>query len=339
MMGLIKPTQGSVRDLRGVDRRGRAGAGPGRCVHRRPRPAAAPLGSRQPATVLGGDRAPRAPMPTSTPRSRSPGSVTSDRTTRQDLQPRHEAAAGDRAGHARASPNCSCSTSPPTASTRRRSLRCARCCSATPSHRADGGRVESPAGRGRTDLHARRRHAQGPPGRGRFGQLRSRAPGAPNSPSRMPNVQPRYSTAAGISSDRRPGSPRTGRRLSRDGRRRSVNDRTICGNPARSARTTAAAVRPCTTPDSGRRARCGCGSSSSGNCVAGGPRSPGIVLAGAARFSSPSPSNWADHRAARTGDTLRAGRPRDDRGRKLLAVRRVRLGRVPARRHRGAVLR
>ena len=50
----------------------------------------------------------------------------------QVLQPRHEAAARHRPGDARAARSCSSSTSRPTASTRRRSRRCARSCAATP---------------------------------------------------------------------------------------------------------------------------------------------------------------------------------------------------------------
>ena len=66
-----------------------------------------------------------------------------------------------------ACPSCSCSTSRPTGSTRRRSPRCARCCSRYADRRPGGPRLQPPAGRGRADLHPRRRHA---PGRGRRGR-------------------------------------------------------------------------------------------------------------------------------------------------------------------------
>ncbi len=66
-----------------------------------------------------------------------------------------------------ACPTCSCSTSPPTGSTRPRSPRCGEVLRALRHRGPDRHRLQPPARRGRADLQPRRRHAPGPPGLGR----------------------------------------------------------------------------------------------------------------------------------------------------------------------------
>ena len=102
LMGLIRPTAGTIRAFGEPVGAGRAGAGPDRGVRRGARASCRTCPARTTCGCTGPPPAGRPRRRTSTRRWRSPGSATSVRAPGRHLQPGHAAAAGDRPGHARA---------------------------------------------------------------------------------------------------------------------------------------------------------------------------------------------------------------------------------------------
>ena len=161
LMGLIHPSEGEIRVFGHRVRPGAAGAVAGGRLRRGPGLPAAPHGHREPAPLLAGDRPAGRGTRTCAEVARGGRPRGRRRAHGPDLQPRHEAAAGDRAGDAR----------PARAARARRADERprpaadpgdARGAQALRGHRPHRRRVQPPARRGGGDVHRRRRHAPGP---------------------------------------------------------------------------------------------------------------------------------------------------------------------------------
>ncbi len=183
----------------------------------------------------------------------------------------------------------------------------------------------------------RRRHAQGPAGRGRLGGRDRRRRRRCSWPSTIPSGRPRCWPRRASRSHAVPA-----RRALEDVfldlvGERIANDRRPSAHPARRARTAgraAAGAPPAFNPRRTLRLRVEFARQLK-------RRRTQFVAAGPARAADPDRARVQGRRRHRATRRRRAGagRPGHHRRRQLRAVHRVRVGRVPARRHRRAVLR